>query len=399
MVGEGAQDGARMNNPEAKKTLRVFGWASFLNDFGGNIIFPLWPTFLTGVLGANMAVVGLVDGLGDAVVSISQAVSGYFSDKIGKRKVFVWVGYLCAGLARAGYALSSAWPQIIPFRILDRAGKMRGAPRDAIIADISTGEDRGRNFGFVRMMDNLGAVFGVLFALFFFTRLGYNNLFVVAAVPSLLGAFFVFRAVRERPRAAGAPIFKGFSFAAIHRDLRWYLLLSTLFSLSSFSYSFLLIYAEEFGFAVAAVPVLFLIYNAVASAVSIPFGKLADKIQRKPVLICSFVFWILACVFFIFVQNIAGIILAFLLYGLHLGALDPVQRAFVSELAEPELRASTLGSFQMVTGLAALPASLIAGFLWDRVGISAPFYFSAALTILALAMLLFVKENRTASFP
>src|SRR3989338_11652330 len=150
-----------MLNPESKKTLRVFGLASFLNDFGSDMIYPIWPLFLTSALGANMTVLGLIDGLGDALVSISQAVSGYIADKTGKRKIFVWLGYVFAGLARLGYAMSAVWQQIIPFRILDRAGKMRGAPRDAMIADMSSDDDRGRNFGYLRMMDNLGAVFGI----------------------------------------------------------------------------------------------------------------------------------------------------------------------------------------------------------------------------------------------
>jgi len=379
---------------ESKKTLKIFGWASFLNDFGSDIIFPLWPLFLTSVLGANMEVLGFIDGLGNAIVSISQAVSGYVADKTGKRKIFVWLGYVFAGLSRIGYAFSSSWHYVIPFRIIDRAGKMRGAPRDAIIADISTDQDRGRNFGYLRMMDNLGAVCGVIFTIVFFKHLGFRNLFLIAAIPSLAGAFLVFRSIKEH-LGAGNKIFKGITFKDFHRDLKLYLLLSTIFALSSFSYSFLLIYARQFGFSIVAIPVLYLIYSGVASLVSLPFGKLADKINRKPVLILSFLFWLLACVVFIYSHNPATIIIAFILYGLHLGAIEPVQRALVSELAVTELRASTLGSFQMVVGLAALPASLIAGILWNRISIIAPFYFSAFLTVLAIVMLSFVKENRT----
>ena len=378
---------------ESKKTLKIFGWASFLNDFGSDIIFPLWPLFLTSVLGANMEVLGFIDGLGNAIVSISQAVSGYIADKTGKRKIFVWLGYVFAGLSRIGYALSSTWQYIIPFRILDRAGKMRGAPRDAIIADISTDQDRGRNFGYLRMMDNLGAVCGVIFTIVFFKHLGYQNLFLLAAIPSLVGAFLVFRSIKEH-LGAGNKIFKGITFKDFHRDLKIYLLLSTIFALSSFSYSFLLIYARQFGFSIVAIPVLYLTYNVVASLASLPFGKLADKINRKPVLILSFLFWIFACIVFIYFHNSVAIIIAFILYGFHLGAIEPVQRSLVSELAVAELRASTLGSFQMVVGLSALPASLIAGILWSRISPIAPFYFSAFLTVLAIVMMLFVKENR-----
>ncbi len=378
---------------ESKKTLQVFGWASFLNDFGSDIIFPLWPLFLTSVLGANMQVLGFIDGLGDAVVSLSQAISGYVADKSGKRKVFVWLGYVFAGLSRIGYALSPTWHWIIPFRIVDRAGKMRGAPRDAIIADISSDENRGRNFGYLRMMDNLGAVCGVIFTILFFRYLGYQNLFLIAAIPSLVGAFLIFRTIKEG-LGTNKKVFKGITFQDFNWDMKLYMVVSTIFALSSFSYSFLLIYAQQFGFAVVLIPVLYLIYNIVASVVSLPFGKLADKINRKPVLVLSFLFWVLTCFTFIYFHNLVGIVVAFILYGLHLGAIEPVQRALVSELAVPELRASTLGSFQMAVGLSALPASLIAGLLWDKISIVAPFYFSALLTMLAVVILLFVREKR-----
>lgn len=376
-----------------KKPLRVFGWASFLNDFGSDMIFPIWPLFLTSVLGANMAILGLIDGIGEALVSISQTVSGYIADKSGKRKIFVWLGYVFAGLARLGYASAAIWQHVIPFRILDRAGKMRGAPRDAIIADLSTDQDRGRNFGYLRTMDNLGAVFGVLFTILFFNYLGFRNIFFIAALPSLVGAFLIYLNIKEST-GTGVKVFKGLTFKHLNRDLKLYMLLSAIFALASFSYSFLLVYANRFGFAIAAVPVLYLLYTAVGSVVSLPFGKMADRINRKTVLIMSFVFWLMVCAILIYFHNTAGIIIAFVLYGLHLGAIEPVQRALVSELAEPDFRASVLGGFKMVVGLAALPASLIAGFLWDRVSIAAPFYFSALLTVLAIGMMMFVKERR-----
>lgn len=384
-----------MEIQESKKVLKTFGWASFLNDFGSDIIFPLWPIFLTSVLGVNMAILGFIDGLGEAIVSISQAASGYVADKTGKRKIFVWLGYAFAGLARVGYALAPVWQYLIPFRVLDRAGKMRGAPRDAIIADISTEKNRGRNFGYLRMMDNLGAVSGVIFTILFFKYLGYRNIFLLAAIPSLIGALLIWRSINEN-LGADKKIFKGIRFKDFHRDMKLYLLLSAVFALASFSYSFLLIFAEQAGFMIVALPVLYLAYNLVASLVSLPFGKLADKINRRLVLLLSFFFWLLTCAVFIYFHNPVAVVIAFLLYGLHLGAIEPVQKTLVSELAAPEFRASTLGSFQLVVGLAALPASLIAGFLWDKVNLAAPFYFSAVLTIIAIIMLLFIKEKRVA---
>src|SRR3989339_958047 len=152
---------------QEKKTIRIFAWGSFLNDLGSDIIYPIWPLFVTSVLGANMAVLRLIDGLGEAIVSISQAASGYVSDRIKKRKVFVWVGYLCGGVSRIGYSFSVVWQQLAVFKVLDRAGKIRGAPRDAIIADISTAENRGSNFGLLRGMGNLGGGCGLVIRILF----------------------------------------------------------------------------------------------------------------------------------------------------------------------------------------------------------------------------------------
>jgi MFS family permease len=187
-----------MKDVETKKTIRTFAWASFLNDLGSDIIYPVWPLFVTGVLNANMAVLGFLDGLGEALVSISQAAAGYLSDRIKKRKVFIWVGYFFGSLSRVGYAFSTVWQHLIPFRILDRAGKIRGAPRDAIIADISTKENRGKHFGLLRTMDNLGAVCGIIICILFFRLLGYKNLFLLAAVPSAIGALLILALIKER---------------------------------------------------------------------------------------------------------------------------------------------------------------------------------------------------------
>ncbi|WP_455364355.1 MFS transporter, partial [[Eubacterium] cellulosolvens] len=230
-----------MNRKAGRKAVRTLAAASFLNDFGSDMIYPIWPLFVTTILGANMVILGFIDGLGEAIVSISQAVSGYVSDRIRKRKIFVWSGYLFGSLSRVGYALSTVWQHLIPYRILDRAGKMRGAPRDAIIADISTKMDRGKNFGLLRAMDNLGAVCGIITCILFFGLLGYRNLFFLAAIPSAIGSLLIIYFIKEREETK-IRIYKGLSIKDIDKNFRLFLLLSSFFALGSFSYSFLLIY-------------------------------------------------------------------------------------------------------------------------------------------------------------
>jgi len=374
-----------------KRFMAVFLSASFLNDFGSDMICPVWPLFVTSFLGANVAVLGLIDGIGDAVVSVSQAGSGYLSDRLRKRKVFIWTGYLFGSLSRVGYALSTLWQALIPFKILDRFGKIRGAPRDAIVADISTKENRGRNFGLLRTMDHLGAACGVIVSILFFSYLGYMNLFLLASIPSLIGVLLILVFIEDRKTKE---IYKGLSLKDLTPNLKLFLILSGVFALGSFSYSFLLIYAREFGFEETVVPILYLIFTVTAFLVSLPFGKLADKLGRKFVLVMSYSLWGVLCLGFVLVQSYVGLVLLFVLYGLHLGAIQPVQRTIVSELSPTEYRASILGTFQMTIGLCALPASFIAGLLWVSFGKFAPFYFSLGLTILATILMLFVKEQK-----
>jgi MFS family permease len=382
-----------MEKKETKRTIRIFAAASFLNDLGSDIIYPVWPLFVITFLHANMAVLGLLDGLGEALVSLSQAASGYISDRIKRRKAFIWAGYLLGSVSRIGYALSTSWQHVIPFRILDRAGKIRSAPRDAIIADISTDENRGKNFGFLRTMDNLGAVVGIIICIVFFKMLGYKNLFLLASIPSAVGALLIFMLIKGR-KAERIKVFKGITFKDLDRNFKLLLVLSSFFALGAFSYSFLLIFAKNAGFKVGFVPVLYLIFTATASVFSLPFGKLSDIIGRKAVMILSFVFWGLLCLMFIFLHNHTAIIAGFVVYGLHKGALEPVQKTLVSELSPVAFRASTLGAYQMAVGLCALPSSVVAGLLWDKINPVSPFYLSLALTVVAIIMMFFVKEKR-----
>jgi len=382
------------DSQETKRTVRTFAWASFLHDMGADMVFSVWPLFLRNVLGASMTAVGVIDGLGDAVVSLSQAASGYASDRLRRRKVFVWVGYLFGGIARLGYVVAQSWPVAIPFRILDRSGKLRGAPRDAIIADVSNDENRGKHFGYQRAMDNLGAVFGVVIALLLVETIGFRMLFLIAAVPSFIAVLLIVFRIRER-RPDGDGLFRGIRLKDLSPNLRLFIVLNGLFNLGAFSYSFLLLAASDKGIATGAVPVLYLLFNIVAAAVSAPAGRLVDVWGGKPVFALSLLGWAAVVLLLPFTQSPAVVAIAFACYGLHKGFYDPVQRAMLAALAPREFSGSVFGGFQLVMGVVSLPASLLAGWLWDLSGSPVlPFLLSLGLTAVSGVLLVFLRERR-----
>ena len=377
---------------ENKRPIRIFAWASFLNDFGSDMIYPVWPLFVTSVMGANMAMLGLIDGLGEAFVSISKAVSGYISDRIRKRKFFIWSGYVLGSISRFGYAIAPTWQWLIPLKILDRSGKIRSAPRDALVADISNDQNRGGNFGLMKAMDNLGAVCGIVVCLLLFEHIGFTNLFLIAAVPSLASAFLIYKYIKE-DKVSDKKLFAAFAFKDLDANFKLFLILNSVFTLGAFSYSFLLIFAGKSGFKATYLPVFYLIITVTAAIFSLPMGKLSDKIGRKKLMYLAFILWAAICISFILSTNSIVVIAVFVLYGLHKAALETVQKTYTSELCPESFRATGLGVFQMAIGICALPASLIAGFLWDKINMQAPFYLSLGLSLIACFMLLFVKED------
>ncbi len=365
----------------------IFGLSSFLNDLGSDMIQSIWPIFITTVLNANMAVLGLIDGLGNALVSVSQAFSGYFSDYIGKRKVFVWLGYCFGGLSRVGYALSPSWRWLIPFKVLDRCGKIRDAPRDAIVSDLSKYK-RGWNFGFLRMMDHLGAASGVILGVVLLMLIPVRSIFLLAALPSLISALSIIFFIKE---GKSKVLFNGFNFNLLSNTFKIFLLVSCLFALANLSYSFFIIRALDIGFTPLLTPLFYLLFTIVASFFSIPFGRLADKIGCKPVISISYLFFFIACFGFAFLNSSLLIFPLFIIYGLFLASFEPAVKSFIAGTSYKIVRASSIGTFRMLTGLIAFPASFIAGLLWEFSSSSAPFLFAASLSFICLLLLPLVK--------
>jgi MFS family permease len=244
----------------------------------------------------------------------------------------------------------------------------------------------------MKAMDNLGAVCGIVVCLLLFEHIGFTNLFLIAALPSLISAFLIYKYIKE-VKTSDKKLFAAFTLKDLDFNFRLFLVLNSIFTLGAFSYSFLLIFAGKSGFKATYLPIFYLIITVTAAIFSLPMGKLSDKIGRKKLMYLAFILWAAICGGFILSTNAIVVVAVFVLYGLHKAALETVQKTYTSELCPDCFRATGLGVFQMAIGICALPASLIAGFLWEKINMQAPFYLSLTLALAACFMLFFVKES------
>ncbi len=393
--------------PTERCVIGTFGAASFANDMGSDIVFSIWPTFVI-LLGGNALLIGLLDGLGDFIVNLSKGFSGFLSDKLQRRKPFIWSGYLAASMSRVLYGVAPSWHWLVPARVLDRAGKIRGSPRDALIADISSNETRGRNFGILRTLDNTGALFGILITIAFvtfafpllesqgFTLLSsLQLLFIAAAIPTVIGALLIIIKIPDYRKEIGKHVFR---IGGINRQLTLFITLSFIFALAFFSYSFVTLYASFFLEVPLINPYLkvtiaYLIFTMTAALLSAPLGKLSDRIGRRVTLLLGYGTFAIMCLIFIIIPNALTMLAAMIFYGASIGAIVPTQRSLVAELAPVDLRASLLGLYQMLIGVAALAANILAGLIWVLYLPATSFMLSLFLTLIAALLLPLVKES------
>ncbi|HDR06186.1 MAG TPA: MFS transporter [Candidatus Coatesbacteria bacterium] len=370
-----------------KRILRAFSVASFLNDLGSDMLYPVMPLYLAA-LGAGTAFIGFLDGLGVAVVSLAQLASGYLSDRLGRRKVFVWSGYLAGALGKLGFGLARTPAHTVGPRVVDRLGKVRGAPRDAMLSEAFAKEERGRAFGVLRAMDHSGAFTGALLTWLLVNTLPLSWIFYIAAVPCAAAALVILAAIPES-RTKREP--KKILFRRLDRNSRLFLLFVFTASLGLFSFSLLLIFAQKTGVPAGMIPLLYLAMTVTAALASYPAGRLLDRLGRRPVLLLALVTFILLCLAGL--SGLSGwwsaILLA--LYGLSVGLFEPALSCAAVELVPEELRGTILGTTRLAAGLAALPASWLAGWLWEAVGAWAAFLVAGAFVSVALIILPFVK--------
>ncbi len=376
----------------------ILGFVSFFVDVSTEMVYPLIPVFLTAVIGANVSVLGLIEGLAESLASLLKVFSGHFSDRIQKRKILAIFGYGFSWAGKIFFVLAGSWQHIFTGRMIDRIGKgIRTAPRDALIADYSDREKRGFAYGVHRAMDTLGAFTGVLAVIIILSKMGnhssdaalYKRIFAISIIPAIIGWLLLF-AVRDRQREDLKRQRIDLSFRKLPKKLKLFLIFTFIFSLGNSSNQFLLLKIQNDTGSLITVMLAYLVFNFIYAAMSIPCGKLSDIIGQKIVIITGYAVYGIVYWLFVLKGSILFYILSLGLYGFYMALTEGVEKSLVSQLAPAEVRASMLGLHATLCGIGLLPASIIAGLLWQTFGPAVTFGFGGSLGFIAAAGLMFI---------
>ena len=375
------------------------GWVSFFNDVSSEMIYPLLPLFLTQVLGAGIVFVGLIEGIAESVSSFLKPFSGWFSDRFQRRKGIILFGYSLASITRPFIGVATSSFHILFLRFLDRIGKgVRTSPRDALLSQSCLEDERGKAFGFQRAMDHAGAMAGPLIASLLMVSVtkDLRTLFVLAFVPALVCLWVLLRGVTDviGSSASHRPPFK-LPWKGWDKKFRFFVIIITLFTLGNSSDAFLLLRAKDLGVETVSIPILWFFLHLSKTIFSTPGGALSDKIGRRKVMILAWMVYGLVYLGFAFASEAYHIWILFFTYGLFFGLSEGTERAWVADLVEESKRGTAYGAYHFCIGIAALPASLVMGFLWQMMGVAWAFCFGAGMALIAafLAMTLMGGER------
>jgi MFS family permease len=376
----------------------TLGFVSLLMDISSEMVHSLLPVFLVTAVGASALVVGVIEGLAEALALIVKVFSGALSDYLGKRKGLAVLGYGLGALSKPLFALAPGAAVVLAARLIDRTGKgIRGAPRDALIADISPADMRGAAFGLRQSLDSVGAFLGPLIAIGLMLLLAndFRAVFWVAVIPGLLAVILLVLGVKEpeRPRVSVRvnPI-KRESLRRLSRSYWIVVILGGLFALARFSEAFLLLRAEQGGLSIAWIPVVMVVMNLVYSASAYPVGKLADSMSHTALLTLGLLALLLADLVLAASNHWVVVLLGVAIWGLHMGMTQGLLAAMVADAAPADLRGTAFGTFNLVSGLALLIASVVAGLLWDSFGAPATFLAGAGFCCVTMLYLLCSRQ-------
>jgi len=378
----------------------VLGLVSMLMDVSSEMIHALLPVYLVTVLGTSTMTVGIIEGIAEATASITKIFSGALSDWLGKRKLLAALGYGLAALTKPLFPLAPSAGWLVAARFIDRVGKgIRGAPRDALIADIAPAQLRGASFGLRQSLDTIGAFVGPLAAigLMWWTADNFTAVFWVAVLPAFLSFALIAFAVSEpEPDAARGPAQNPLNTGAIRLlgAVYWRVVaVGVVFTLARFSEAFLILRAQNIGLNAMWVPAVLVLMNIVYALSAYPAGVLSDRINRTGLLALGLVFLAGADLALALLPSLPGVTLGVVLWGLHMGFTQGLFAALVADTAPPALRGTAFGYFNLFTGLATLAASIIAGALWDAYGPAGTFLAGLGFALISLAGLLAIGNG------
>jgi len=390
------------NQPEQKiersKNVFYVGLLSFFGGISQDIFSPILPIYLTSVLGFDKVVVGVAEGVVTASVSIFRIVAGWFSDKFKKQKHIVFAGYFLSMVSRPLLIFFTSIGGVVALRLLDGIGKgVKDPPKDVLVAGSSEKKSRGRSFGIARMLDTLGSVVGPLilfFLLWIFkdSNYIYHQILLFCAVPLVITLALIVFKIKEAPKEhltkeeiASQKLEKG----RMPKSFYVFLAIVVIFTLGNSSDAFLILRARSLGFTLLQIPLVIALFNLVYALLAVPFGSLSDKIGRVPTLVIGWSAFALAYLGFALATNAISIWFLYAFYGVYYATSEGVSRALLADIVHQDHRGRAFGIYGMAVGLATLPASFFAGFLWDRFGAQVPFYFGAFMASIAAIALLF----------
>ena len=387
-----------------KYAIVFLGLISFFMDLSTEMVYPLIPLYLTAAFGATPALVGIIEGIAESLASLLKVFSGYLTDKYKNKKFIAFIGYATGLLYKLALIVSSSWTGILSAKVLDRFGKgIRTAPRDVMISDNANKKSAGKTFGIHKALDMAGSALGILVSFILLKTLSqgtsdYKIIFAISVVPAILSLVcFTFIKEKKEPRELKTREKFWKNGKKLNPQLKLYLLIAAVFTLGNSSNSFLLLRAKDIGFDDTTVLLLYLLFNVVASVLSIPFGKLSDKTGRKKILACGYILFALVYLGFAFAPNKQLLIATFALYGVYSAMTAGVEKALITEISPKELKGTMLGFHSTIVGVALLPSSILCGFLWNKFGAQVPFIVGAGFALLAAILLITVFNPKKAA--
>jgi MFS family permease len=388
---------------EVKKDKQFFGFnrnilftglTSFLTDTSVKMVYSVMPMFLLSI-GASKTSLSLIEGIAESTASLIKTLSGFWSDKIGRNKPFMLIGYGISALVIPLYSFVNFPAQVLYLRFLERFGKgIRTAPRDSLIAGSVTNGETGKSFGLQKAMDNSGAIIGpfVAFLLLIFFPNNYRLIFILSGIPAILSIFVIFFGIKESKKHKDT-LFKKIHFKDFPPKFYLFLAVIFIFTLGNSTDALLLVKANEVGVKIAYVPLVYLVTSIISVLLAIPIGTLSDKVGKEKILIAGFLIYGIVYYGFGVTKSVGAIVALFALYGLYSAATDGIQKAFVSDIIDKNKQGTGLGIYNALIGITLLPASLIAGLLYDKVNSSIPFYFGAVTAVVSSLLMVFFARN------